>query len=344
MKINEKKLKALKSNKTMGLVQLNNVLMDDLNIEKYSHIEGSVDGHTYKDFFRVDSNIFQEAFEEIQNNPNCKFQTPYNEIVKEGIIPEMVSVLIKGTERSKEEMLASQILNYFQVGTPVNLSAVGERMFEGYRLPYSACGNSSGIYDYVISMDFIGENQRLEDLTIAYDNRVFWFFDESEDAAAKAFEKMLTTGGLKNLPSERKNEIYTNLMEDFVRSYLVRKFVLMDSDFNDYNVGVLIDDKKGDAQIINFDFEYTFHHFCNIGELVKNATPIVSRYPFLWCEFVEKCENFLCEIKDADRHTKSRVLGPASIQDGLVKSLNNILMFHDKIANNRLSVELNLNL
>lgn len=329
MKIDEKGLKSIKSNKIMGFVKLNNVLLEEIGIEEYDEVVGDVDGHTFKTFYRVNSDVFSTVFEEIKNNPNCSFVTPYNEVVKEGLIPEKVSVLIKETEFANEERIASQILNFYELPTPVNIAGMGQEIFS------DEVGEEKDEEDslkmYTISLDFIGGNARLEDFTEENRYAFFWDFDESFQQVSRHIVRLVNTGVFKNLPNERKNQIVDKLMEDFAMSYLVRKFIFIDTDLNDSNIGMLVDESTKEASIINFDFELAFGGTCNMYDLRRFATQVIEKFPHIWEKFVRKSRELLNTLKTADEKTKVRVFPALSTYFEIEKSLENILAYKEEI-------------
>lgn len=310
--------------KPLGLVKIEDVSTDDLVIEKYDEIidyddQGNIidfesQGHTIKNFYLVNSNIFKSIFDEIKNNPNCSFVTPYNQIVKEGIIPEKVSVLIKDTRDYMEERVASQILNFYGVYCPANICAVGDDIFEPElvesksraQMFREALKDKFGFYTYLISIDFMSECESLETIC-KYEEKLQFFtsLQDSIDSVRDAINKVLNRDNFKNLNEQQRNKLSNTLEEQFVMSMLVRRVIFHDIDFNTNNVGILVGDNP---RIMNFDFELCFGSLSDRNLSLHLINEVRKYYPKVWEKFLSKSLELYNNISNTDAKTTRRML------------------------------------
>ena len=323
--------KKSQSNKSVGLVKVPDVYTENIVIEPYDIIEDyNYDGHTTKNYYRVDSSVFNSVFDEIRNNPDCSFITPYNDVVKEGYIPEKVSVLIKHTHHHVEERVTSQILNFYGVGCPVNLSVVGDDIFaiDANNLNVhnsdlrvrEALANPTGFYSYTMSMDFMSHGETLE--TFANDGEQPLYFNSLAGSISRVKEKVaaiLESRKYSQLSSAEKKKIAVKLEEDFVMSLLVRSTVCADADFNTCNIGVLAGD---DLKIINFDFEFSFGRGYNKGRSFELLQAAHEKYPEVCSRFVEKSKELYNYIESCDYMEANRVFKNGRIFNPLKENLN----------------------
>ena len=314
-------------NNPLGFVQLENVEMEDLGLEKYDVIESyDYDGHTIKNFYRVNSSIFQSVFDEIANNPECSFVTPYNNIVKEGIVPEKVSVLIKDTHHHLEERVSSQILNYYGVACPVNVSLVGDEIFKEdiKKLPNkenairfrNMTSGLTGYYAYTISMDFMSEGDSLE--TFANDDENVIFFTSIYDSIDRVRTKIQEVVGNKKLGKLAKQKLATQLEDEYVMSLLVRKVICCDSDFNTNNIAIL---SGKNPKIINFDFELSLGRSANQGNSFELMKEVKDKYPNVWDKFLSKSNDLYERMTNTDEKTIRRILKNPQIHKSLQANL-----------------------
>lgn len=206
-----------------------------LEIEEYSGEKDALDGRCEKYFCRVDSKHFKNLINELADNLKSSYVTYANNVIKEGVIPEKLSVLIKtkkldeNTQRNIiSEVLSSQILNYFECSTPYNMAF------------------KNGLDEIkLLSVDYISEN---EEFNSFMDLKLYgWYAIENVVAKTKEF-----LDSFDGVLEENKNQV----LENYVLSYYVRKYLLIDSDFDYRNAGLLINKKDKTLKYINYDFEF----------------------------------------------------------------------------------------
>ena len=208
---------------------------DNVILEEYSGEREVLEGRCQKEFYRTDSKLFQKLIKELKDNEKSTYVTYANSVIKEGVIPEKLSVLIKtkkldeNTQRNIiSEVLSSQILNYFECSTPYNMAF------------------KNGLDEIkLLSVDYISEN---EEFNSFMDLKLYgWYAIENVVAKTKEF-----LDSFDGVLEENKNQVLGN----YVLSYYVRKYLLIDSDFDYRNAGLLINKKDKTLKYINYDFEF----------------------------------------------------------------------------------------
>ena len=107
------------------ITKVNNNQIDQY-IENDPYDYEEISGCRTKKFVRFSSDIesFQYLIRELQENPNCKYETYVNELIKEGYIPDFISVIIKDENNNLtrnddfqighlREPIACRVMNYF---------------------------------------------------------------------------------------------------------------------------------------------------------------------------------------------------------------------------------------
>jgi len=226
---------------------------DDIK-ERYDEQDTFYEGHRVeKEFFRVDSKYFQPLIDELLNNPDCGYYTYANDVIKEGVVPEKLSCLLKQLKKSHysdnsphkklsvNEVLSSQILNYYGCPTTYNVPIV-----------VNDCENNN---EYkILSVDFATEGKDFK--TFDEFNANIW--NNTKDSLERivlALDDMGFTEDVKN-----------KFMEDFVASHIVRTHILTDFDFSSKNAGMLGD------KYLNFDYELCFKEYDNVERAIKRST------------------------------------------------------------------------
>lgn len=234
-----------------------------------------LDGQHFKNFFRMIGDCFDELRAELYNNPNCGYITHFNDVAKEGIKLEHLSVLAKRVPASNafSEVMASRILNALGVPTSCNIA-----FYETPAAPTRVIG----------SIDFISPGEE---------------FIPCVDIGLSA---CCRSANLKNMVDEiaktlkkdkivKKNpELEKQIIEDLIYSYLVRRLVLGDNDFGPWNYGLLRNKENQYVKFINFDFENSF--FQNrIAECEFAIEYVMKEFPHIF----EKFEHMLKNLYDA---------------------------------------------
>lgn len=232
-----------KLNRIIKALTIKPTTWDRLSLEFFGEIsevgEDQLLGHTDKHFYRANTSEMTHLIDDIQNNDKCSFVTPINGVVKEGIIPEKVSTLLKYQTDFKaiNEVIASQILNIFGLPTCYNFLVETDNKYD----------------TYVGSVDMLSDNQRFYTLNEFWSGLYMCVDNFLEDdyifRTLKNDNKMTKQYGVK-LKFDQNT-----LRDQIVMTYLVRSCLLADGDFTSGNCGFVVDTISGDAKFVNFDFE-----------------------------------------------------------------------------------------
>ena len=290
-------------------------------------------GHNIQNNYLADSCLFAHAFSEIQKDPDSHFITPYNDLLREGYIPESVGVIVKETGRNFQEKLGSQLSNYFGIYTPVNIAVGGEDLFgedlvavssknpklqekiEKYRL-------RGDMKTYSVSIDFEQRGKKI--IKMGKDGgRDVYFYDPAVafEYAIPYFEKALSSSKLKHLTEEQKYEKFNGLKESLMRTLLFRLAVCDDGDFKNESLVLIVD--NDDAKLLNYDFEFCFgtSHIERPAVTTSVVMYACRYYPKVMQEFYSDAMNLCCNLKTADSRTLRQTIGNPQFTKGLISNL-----------------------
>lgn len=297
--------------------------------EDYYEQDGELDGHRIdKVFYRVDSECLKPLIDELINNPNCGYITYMNNVIKEGFVPKKISCLSKqlrwdmnyiieglSDELIVNEVLASQMLNYFGCPTVFNTATIIKDV--------------EGKTEYVlISADFMSESDNFKTL---------W------DCYCGIYDLEETIQRLKKGIPTKSKIIKNEIIEEFLYTYFVRRYVLHDGDFNADNIGFLINKENKKIQLLNFDYEFAFDNDFLAGkvnlvrELKDNLSYLVKKYPRIYEKFIKKCEEVyggLKKISKRDIKVINKYHG--SVVSRLKSNLSTVCNTNQSIINSNL--------
>ena len=251
--------------------------------------ENQIVGHLLKRFVRLHKGYFKNLVKDIAESVSDAYviYLDKNQIAS-GDVPENLSVLLKQLQRTDfftgyedlrklyNEQVTPKILNFF-----------------GCKTVYNATLKQEPFDKYVLSLDFIGENERFyvakplnvkngKDLPVHQTYRI-------ED---KLKELDLQLGNLSKAIYEkygRKPKINrAEIVREFLYSYLVRGVLVGDRDFNERNYGFIYDEKTNNVRFApNFDFELAFDRNSRTTQYcVENLEFIRKKHPQLFEVFM----------------------------------------------------------
>lgn len=265
---------------------------DSIEKEEYSGEKELIDGRTEKRFLRVGSKCFEKLISELQNNPNCSYLTHANEAIKEGIIPSHISALVKKESASSisnlpivgfavSEVIASQILNFYECPTAFNTVCVDKMDKDEDR--DEVCK--------IVSADFISSDEEF----YSFADLGLYNWHGIENIVHKNKELL---DNYKGYSEENKNKV----SDDYVLSYYVRKYLLLDTDFDSRNIGLLVNSKEKTLKNINYDFEFA----CKFSAEFEFKDYVIhdsfeffkNRFPKIYNHFVGKTKQIVEAEKD----------------------------------------------
>lgn len=271
----------------MGLPELTDdvVKLYDQNYETGKY---QLTGLREKHFVRCSSGLFGGLVEEIQTNKNCSYVTHINDLIKDGYIPEYLSVLVKdggNLEENMREVVSSRILNYFEVPTTYETLARGTGIH--------------AVHYYVLSADFVSDQVEefytLDDLGIMVYNTPLEKIVADMNKKLNMYyvsHKMFHFGTVDRSQFE---EMKQNIIGDFLYSYLVRRYVLDNRDIHGNNMGIMIrKDNLAMTFAPNYDFEKTLEYISIIDDTdtLDNMKYVRFTYPEIFKKFKDKTNDF----------------------------------------------------
>lgn len=239
--------------------------------------------HTKK-FLRASSEYFGNLIDEVRDNPNCTYQTYANELFKDGIVPEYLSVLTKKEDAYKLspdiEVLSSRICNFMGVPTVYNM-----------KLKKEYC-------DYLLSVDFLKTGERIESLfdliveTKGDDLNYNFELDNDNNILSMQLQSLREVISVNKARSGSHAWKFDNkqFFDDYINMFLTRAFVLGDSDFYPRNIASIVDKDNNMKLAPAYDFELSLSKYkYNItSEDRQNIKYVRSRYPKLFQQFCDK--------------------------------------------------------
>lgn len=225
-------------------------------LSPFDEIEGDKEGSLVKGFVRVRGKHLLELYDYMKNNSDCHYKFCGKELVDAldrdtfSTIPysAMVRKSRSGPEFNRSELIGSRIAEAFGVDCPYVTSFKDDMSI-------------------VASMDFLERDQKME--TYKEYTGIEYGRNDLASSWARTLKRKIVNED--NLSEQQKFQLIKNI----IKHYIVRKFILVDNDFNCGNVAI-VKDSKDYINLVSFDFE-----FC-----LNNST-FVSRYKQTPFNFVE---------------------------------------------------------
>lgn len=284
---------------------INPTAFDEVDMDAYK-----LDGHCYKNFYRCFSNAIPNLFENVLYQ-NAAYKTYFSNISLEGLIPSSISVLLKFAHRKStlvQEVLSSQILNFFNCSTPFNFAVKTNNSHD----------------NYLASIDFISEN---ENLILFKDLDIIW----TEDLNAMVKQLEFLTQDKNSVLYKTSNKNLTKLKEDLVLSFLVRYCLLKDADFDLYNCGLLVNKLTKSINFINFDFELSLKstYFSEAKNIIIKFIMqyAADNHAKLYLNFIEQVYTLRKVLTEINYETNNKYYNEAI--SNLKDNLNQLIDIHN---------------
>lgn len=293
------KMRNKKTNRDIRLVKCDQV--EEYTRESFP-FQDSLSGVRRKKFVRCSSDIFSDLITEIQTNPKCAYDTYINDLIKEGYVPNYLSIikkqtnsLVKTYDKSGlwhlKDVCASRILNYFECPTT----------FDVY-LYFEDNNNLCSLYS--CSVDF---NRQNEDFYMFQGFRGLQEYIFALRPALRTIEEILKDF-IREIEIEDKNpnfdtrQTIKQIKEGYVYSWLVRKCLLCDNDYGTHNIGIIHDLENNTIRLSpNYDFEWCFAP--KLYDRIKDKDReseldfVAYQYPDLYDKFCTKLDKFYAKGK-----------------------------------------------
>lgn len=256
--------------------------------------EDSLGGRLDKRYIMLDYRYFDELVSDMFNRgEDSGYQTYLNadNVKKYGIdaMPKNISTLVKlirfsdnpmdllsKVRKVRAEVTASRILNFFKAKTVFN----------------QACFTDTD--NYILSVDFIKPNQRyysgvdIDNCSVQNTISIEKNLEVIEQSVEKLSD-MIEYEYAKKLGDYNLREI----KEQFIYSYLIRVYLLGDSDFCGRNCGFIVDTTTNTISFgPSYDFELSFYKAAKLNPRLENDFRYLSKnYPDILGDFMEVVES-----------------------------------------------------
>ena len=317
------------------------------NIDNFK-VTKKLEGHRQKEMVVCPIELFGDLIYEVRNNAECGYDTYLNDVIKGGNAPKYIVAVKKGAEVDEtvvREVLCSKIMNYFS--SPVAFNKVAEINGEESLISVNFVGEGEEFITLLdgilIEQGYDGNNMTQYDKVSLAKN--IFTFDYLCDSAIDMISRGLE-GVRKGLGDCEDFEIMkNNFIENYIYSYLIRKYVFYDCDFYFHNVGILTNKEEGTFRMSpNFDFEFSSNLITNDKYLINDIRYVIQHYPNVAIRFYEKLkyliiptEQFFGEKKSKfDEMIESSVNGNNEMRDNLSTRLRGNIIRSKEIVGNEL--------
>ena len=259
--------------------------------------ERLINGHLQKRFVRLHRAYFADVLKQIGKN-DCFYHTHItSEDVKSKAVPRNLSVMIK--EIGHEHSLTAEVEHQ-----KMYAEAVGSRVlnFFGCSTVYNKVINNQGTL-FVLSLDFLRPYEHFYVAEDICEKNDIWCsnpLDKSLDSIDMDIDilkhRVENEFGVENIEADKEQ-----IKREYVMSYLVRVFLLGDTDYRSRNYGFIYNIKTNKIESApNYDFELAFGMATKrFAAFEENFKAVCLRYPDIMEEFLKKAQQL----------TKNNILG-----------------------------------
>jgi len=212
--------------------------------------------NTRRNVRMIKGNNIVDLFSEFQSNPNNHYAIGYD-----------LNNLNKLTFSMMDFMVFLKKARYDDISF-VESEVCGSRIAEvlGINTPFITFLDDKK--DTSVSVNFLCEDENFITFDTALDNTLICK-NSSIINWINGFEDFLN---LNNLHEYLSDTEISSLKKDIIKIYLIRKFVLVDNDFNSGNVA-LIYDNNAKFKIMSFDYEFCFGNELKYAS-INDQTPV----------------------------------------------------------------------
>lgn len=309
----------------------------------------AIDGFRSKKFRLFDCEFFSELIHELKTDPDCKYETMVNDLIKSGYTPKWIYALDKkpySQDMAILEVIASRFLNAMKC--PTTYETIVESDVVNY------LNEKISSEKRVLSVDFMKGDKEYYNLT-GFDYCFMGSsFSHLEDGLKYVLYEIYK---YKYIKSDKFKKVdIDEVLNDFVYSYLIRVFILEDRDFKACNCGLVIDPKNDRLNYAcNFDFEYILNDKLTHEKIFKNDKSqedkskkvlleyIAKKYPRAFDRFIENLnrlkstnknitylENVFSKIKPQDQGEEKVYNKAKSFIKNNIDSILNMTASFDK--------------
>ena len=269
-------------------------VVDENNLIEYDELmdkgEYKLGGRRNKRFYRASTALLGELFDELNNNPECSYITPFNDLIKnQNYIPKHMSVILKESfmDFSIREVLSSRIYNFFGVKTTYDMLVRKDDKL------------------LVMSTDFVSEGEKVcnfyDDICVGID---CWLENDILHMT-KEFTRIYNISKIVDdvISYEEFKEDLDNYIEDYVYQFLVKRYVVGEMDIYGWNECAIIDQKFHLKSCPVFDKEFAFGLDYNLydSEMYENLKYVKIMYPQIYNKFQSKVHDMMSQKQGQSR-------------------------------------------
>ena len=251
-------------------------------------------GYREKRHFVVNSECFQGLIDELKSNDECSYVIHCGEQVKKDkMSPQSLQVVLKEsrTDRSIREVVSSRLMNYFGVSTTYDTLV------------------QNGDDLSVLSVDFVqkeSEVMLLHDLGFVLENNLMVDDANLRRTMDRLYNRNKHIDHRKIVAKSEFDAQKEKIVEEYLTSFVLRRFVLKDGDFYSNNCAALVSYDMSIGSLLNFDFDDTLYEkFVDSKEYkLEQMKYIATNYPFVFKKIIAKLDSLL----NINSETKSLVL------------------------------------
>lgn len=256
--------------------------MKNLPISSFSDFEPQgYMGLTSKSFVNIEGSYIVDMYDDIYNSPDKVYyktcmDDAFNDksLTRDEFCRMKVSCIVKkfdnttrGIRYASAELCGSRIANIFGVNT-------------NYVAPIKYNP------DKVIVIDCLSGNQEFDDFydLTGYAQLDVYNLPKGEFAIRRLLQRITRTAERKIPDGPHKEQLIYNLQRDFIKFYLLRRYVLMDGDLVPQNM-IFLHEKDGDftnlrmGPAIDFENCFTVENAFITSSLEEEMRFLVNRYP-----------------------------------------------------------------
>lgn len=263
-------------------------------------------GYREKRHFVVRSECFQDLIDEIINNDECSYVIHCGEQVKrDKISPQTLQVILKEsrTDRSIREVVSSRLMNYFGVSTTYDtLVKNGDNLS-------------------VLSVDFVqkeSEVMLLHDLGFVLENNLMVDDANLRRTMDRLYNRNKHIDHRKIVAKSEFDAQKEKIVEEYLTSFVLRRFVLKDGDFYSNNCAALVSYDMSIGSLLNFDFDDALYEkfFDSKEYKLEQMKYIAANYPVVFKKVIAKLDSLL-NIDSDTKNLKLVDLVDSAVPNGI---------------------------
>lgn len=283
-----------------------------------------LNGKGVKEFLTIKPDSMGDMLSDIASN-NSYYVTHLgnisdpSEVGNISVVSKRIVLPLNNVQFAKAEEISSKILNILHVPTSYNQACITY-------MPTIEDNNTIAPKLCNLSVNFIGENEKL-----------IHFCDISKYGIAKNSEYDCIYEWSRYIPDmydrtcrtynfDSKDSEKCQILTDFYKSYISRRYILQDDDFATYNTGFLVNEEEKTIHFApNFDMEFVGYYssYNDTYELTNSLKLMHENDPIAYNDFLENMVQSLTETDDKPSIIYETILDAFNGEETLAQSYIN---------------------